>query len=71
MTYDHGNALQLIETSEHEDRITHAEYSAEFAADLLADCDGTVDTGEIVEYWGRSSDDAPMSEITWSVHLHR
>ena len=61
MTVMSGSAADLIVT---------ADWTPGRAADLLADCDDTVDTGAVVEYWG-TDDCEDDSAMTWRVHLLR
>ena len=58
----------LIAESIVEDRIVHADYSPELAADLAAAADDWMENGPVVEYWG--VDDAG-SGSAWRVHLDR
>lgn len=54
-----------IDRSISHDEIVHLDYSDVVAADLLAECDDSVENGDVVEYWGER-DGQP-----WRVHLTR
>lgn len=58
------DALNLIRTSIDEDRIVTAEWSADLALDLEVECEGSVETGADLEYWGSLG-----AGGGWRVHL--
>lgn len=55
-----------IRESIEEQRIVHLEHSDALESALREECEGEADTGEVVEFWGETSDGEP-----WRVHLDR
>lgn len=51
---------QAIETSQHTNTIVHVQATEIDEIDFLIECDDSVDTGSITEYWGTD----------WRVHVH-
>ncbi len=64
------SALGLIGRSEREDTIIVAPWSEVVEYDLHAICDGSVDAGQILEFWGGSHNEATHPG-GWRVHLRR
>ena len=60
------NALDLIARSISHTEITHAEWTEQRAADLLAESDDSVENADqnVIEYWGTDEDGNE-----WRVHL--
>lgn len=59
-------AQDLIERSVSHTEIARAAWSEELAAALLLESEDSVETEEVVEYWGTREDGAE-----WRVHLSR
>lgn len=59
-------AQDLIERSVSHTEIAHAAWSEALADELALECEDSVETGEVVEYWGTRPDGAE-----WRVHLRR
>lgn len=70
MRMTRGSAQDLIDRSISYTEIVEAEWTAGRAADLLDASDGSVENGDVVEFWG--TDDCEDEEAAeWRVHLHR